>query len=135
MLQAVNQAQIQLTLASFERRRQGVDLSVSLAKQDVAIGAQQVTLAVDAVDIVQEKVIAETRNTHAKDTVAFLANKFTNVELYDWMSDVLEVPTASSYKRGDVHCQTRGEPVGVRAAGAAGRVHSATTGRCPTTVS
>ena len=84
-------AQIQLTLASFERRRQEWELAVSVAKQDVAIGSQQVTIASDAVDIVkQEKVIAETRNTHAKDTVAFLANKFSNVELYDWMGDVLE---------------------------------------------
>lgn len=84
-------AQIQLIQASFERRRQEWELSASLAKQDVAIGAQQVTIATDAVDIVkQEKAIAEIRNTHAKDTVAFLANKFTNVELYDWMSDVLE---------------------------------------------
>jgi hypothetical protein len=84
-------AQIQLTLASFERRRQEWELSVSLAKQDIAIGAQQVTIATDGVEIAkQEKAIAETRNTHAKDTVAFLANKFTNVDLYDWMGGVLE---------------------------------------------
>jgi hypothetical protein len=84
-------AQIQSTLASFERRRQEWELSVSLAKEDIAIGAQQVTIAGDAVDIVkQEKLIAEVKNTSAKDTVAFLANKFTNVDLYDWMSGVLE---------------------------------------------
>jgi hypothetical protein len=87
----LTQAQIQLTRANFERRRQDWELSASLAEQDVAIGAQQVTIAIDTVDIVkQEKAIAEIRNTHAKDTVAFLSNKFTNVELYEWMSDVLE---------------------------------------------
>jgi hypothetical protein len=84
-------AQIQLTLASFERRRQEWELNAAVAKQDVAIGAQQVTIANDGVEIVrQEKVIAETRHSQAKDTVTFLANKFTNVELYDWMSGVLE---------------------------------------------
>ncbi|MFB7757620.1 hypothetical protein ACFC18_49980, partial [Streptomyces sp. NPDC056121] len=84
-------AQIKLTAASFERRRQEWDLSLALARQDVAIGGQQVTIANDMVDIAkQEKLIAETRGQHAQDTVAFLANKFTNAELYDWMSDVLE---------------------------------------------
>ncbi|SPB18558.1 hypothetical protein NOV72_05758 [Caballeronia novacaledonica] len=85
------QAQISLTLASFERRKQEWEFSAALARQDVDIGGQQVTLANDTVEIAkQEKVIAETRNTQAKDTVAFLANKFANVELYDWMSEVLE---------------------------------------------
>lgn len=84
-------SQIALTLASFERRRQEWELSVTLARQDIAIGAAQVTLATDTVDIVkQQKLIADITNTHAKDTVSFLANKFTNAELYDWMSDVLE---------------------------------------------
>ncbi|WP_405598138.1 neuraminidase-like domain-containing protein [Streptomyces sp. NBC_00081] len=84
-------AQIKLTAASFERRRQDWDLALELAHQDMEIGEQQVTLANDTVDIAkQEKLIAETRNTHAKDTVTFLATKFTNVDLYDWMGDVLE---------------------------------------------
>ncbi|HEY5248193.1 MAG TPA: hypothetical protein VIJ15_07055, partial [Dermatophilaceae bacterium] len=84
-------AQIALTLASFERRKQDWELAASVAKQDVAIGAQQVTIAVDSVEISkQEKIIAEVTNTHAKDTVTFLANKFTNVDLYDWMGGVLE---------------------------------------------
>ncbi|MDN3249779.1 MULTISPECIES: neuraminidase-like domain-containing protein [unclassified Streptomyces] len=84
-------AQIKLTAAGFERRRQDWDLALALAQQDMAIGEQQVTLANDQVDIAkQEKLIAETRNTHAKDIVTFLANKFTNVDLYDWMGDVLE---------------------------------------------
>ncbi len=84
-------AQIALTLASFERRRQEWELSASLAKQDVAIGVQQVTIANDTVDVAkQQKLIADIRNSQAKDVVAFLANKFTNADLYDWMSDILE---------------------------------------------
>src|SRR5262249_31161411 len=47
-------AQIQLTLASFERRTQDWELAESLAKQDVAIGAQQVTIANDNVDIAKQ---------------------------------------------------------------------------------
>jgi hypothetical protein len=85
------QAQIELTLASFERRRQDWELQEALAKQDVAIGVQQVTIANDHVDVVkQEKVIAEIQSTNAKDTIEFLHTKFTNVDLYDWMSNVLE---------------------------------------------
>lgn len=38
----------------------------------------------------QEKVIAEMQSEFAQETMDFLTNKFTNVELYDWMSGVLE---------------------------------------------
>lgn len=38
----------------------------------------------------QERNIAEMQAEHAEVTADFLANKFTNVELYDWMSDILE---------------------------------------------
>ncbi len=47
--------------------------------------------SVDAVDIVkQEKVIAETRNTHAKDTVAFLANNGSIFDGPDGIRDLTE---------------------------------------------
>jgi hypothetical protein len=84
-------AQIGLTLAGFERRRQDWELLNSLASQDIVIGAQQVALATDGVEIAnQEKIIADIRNTHARDAVEFLTHKFTNVELFEWMSGVLE---------------------------------------------
>ena len=38
----------------------------------------------------QERVIAQLDADNAEQTVDFLANKFTNVELYDWMAGVLE---------------------------------------------
>jgi hypothetical protein len=78
-------------LASFERRRQEWELQGALAEQDVAIGSQQILLASDQVEIAsQEKTIAELQTSNAKDTVEFLTSKFTNVNLYDWMSSILE---------------------------------------------
>ena len=54
-------------------------------------GTQQIKIANDRVRIVgQERKIAEMQVDHAKEVVDFLANKFTNVELYDWMSGIME---------------------------------------------
>ncbi|MDZ7961969.1 MAG: hypothetical protein RMY34_29540 [Aulosira sp. DedQUE10] len=79
------------TIASYERRRQEWEFQRNLANQDVLIGNQGVTLAQDQVRIVgQEHKIAETQADYAKEVLDFLSNKFTNVELYDWMSGVLE---------------------------------------------
>lgn len=84
-------AQVASANASFERRKQEWKLQELLATQDIAIGEQQVTLAKDRVEIVtQEKVIEELKASNAKDTIEFLTNKFTNVNLYDWMSGILE---------------------------------------------
>jgi hypothetical protein len=84
-------ASIFSTLASYERHAQEWEFQRTLAQHDVRIGAQQVTIAEDHVRVVgQERDIALMQKDHAKDTMEFLATKFTNVELYDWMSDVLE---------------------------------------------
>lgn len=86
-----SEAQIASIYASYERRKDEWELQKSLAAQDFAIGGQQVKIANDQVRVVgQERKIAEMQADHAKETIEFLANKFTNVELYDWMSDVLE---------------------------------------------
>lgn len=77
--------------ASHERRMDEWELHKSLADQDVLIGNQQIKIAKDHVRVVgQERKIAEIQADHAKETLEFLTNKFTNVELYDWMSDILE---------------------------------------------
>ena len=77
--------------ASFERRSQEWELNRDVAQQDVRIGAQQVRIANDHFRVTeQERVIAGLQSDHAEATVDFLSNKFTNVELYDWMSGVLE---------------------------------------------
>ena len=77
--------------ASHERQAQEWELQRSLAAQDVRIGGQSIRLAEDRVRIVgQEYAIAQLEADHAEATVDFLTRKFTNVELYDWMSGVLE---------------------------------------------
>ena len=38
----------------------------------------------------QERTIAAIQSDHAEAVVDFLSNKFTNVELYDWMTGVLQ---------------------------------------------
>ena len=84
-------ANVLAQMASFERRRQQWEFEKSLAEQDVLIGTQQVDIAQDHVRVTeQEREIAVLQTDHAKDTMEFLANKFTNAELYDWMSGVLE---------------------------------------------
>lgn len=84
-------ASLLLTIASFERRKQEWEQQLKLAEQDILIGNQQIRISQDHVRVVaQERTIAAMQTDHAKDTVEYLANKFTNVELYDWMSKVLE---------------------------------------------
>lgn len=85
------EANILATLASYERRRQEWVFQQKLAEQDVRIGAQQITIAEDQVRIVgQERTIAMMQADNAEEVVNFLTNKFTNVDLYDWMSNILE---------------------------------------------
>ena len=76
---------------SIALRNREYELQHQLAEQDLEIGSQQIKLANDRVHITeQEKAIAEIQSEQASDTVIFLQEKFTNVELYNWMSGVLE---------------------------------------------
>jgi hypothetical protein len=84
-------ASILQTWASYERRKEEWRFQKTLADQDIAIGDQQMTLAVDRQYIVeQERVVANMQVEHADFTMGFLANKFTNADLFEWMSGVLE---------------------------------------------
>ncbi len=84
-------AQFALTLASFERREQEWNLQRDLAQQDVRIGTQQIRIAQNQVRVTgQERTIAQMQADHTEEVADFLATKFTNVELYDWMSNILE---------------------------------------------
>jgi hypothetical protein len=83
-------AQVSAAHASFERRQQEWMLQKGLAEHDVAIGVQQIALAETHTDIARkEQSIAATQRDQAQATVEFLANKFTNAELYEWMSGIL----------------------------------------------
>lgn len=84
-------ANISSTLASFERRKEEWIFQRDLARQDARIGDQQVKIARDHVRVVgQDRLIAEMQADHAETAAEFLANKFTNAELFDWMSQILE---------------------------------------------
>jgi hypothetical protein len=79
------------TLASWERREQDWQFQLNLALQEERIGAERITAAQDELRVVeQERANAELQARHAQDVGEFLANKFTNAELYDWMAQVLQ---------------------------------------------
>jgi hypothetical protein len=88
---ASTQSSIFQTLASYERRKEEWQFQKTLAEHDIRIGQQQMTLAVDHAHIVdQERFAASMQVEHADSTMEFLANKFTNADLFEWMSGVLE---------------------------------------------
>jgi len=83
-------------LATAQRREQEWTFQRNLAGKDIEIGQQQIHLSEDRLRIVgQEKRISELQLDHAESVLNFLTTKFTNAELYDWMSQVLE--SAYSY--------------------------------------
>jgi outer membrane lipoprotein SlyB len=87
---AETRAQVNSFQASYERRAQEWRMQMNLAEKDIAISGQQIVLAKDHLRVVgQEHAIARMQATSAHATVDFLANKFTNAELYEWMSGVL----------------------------------------------
>jgi hypothetical protein len=77
--------------ASYERRAQEWAYQRQLASFDIDLANQQIKISEDNVRIVsQEREIAQMNSDFANDTLEFLKNKFTNAELYNWMSNVLE---------------------------------------------
>jgi hypothetical protein len=88
---AFGTANVASVYANLERRKQEWELSRDIAREDVAIGNQQLRIAQDGVRVTtQERVIAQLEADNASRTVDFLSTKFTNVELYDWMAGVLQ---------------------------------------------
>lgn len=84
------EASILGTVGSYERRAADWQLQLDMANQDITIGMQQHLMALDHSSVVdQEQVISQLQAANAQATVDFLANKFTNAELYDWMSGIL----------------------------------------------
>jgi hypothetical protein len=77
-------------MASFERREQDWRLQKSLSEKDVQISGQQILLAFNQRQLaLMERKLAGLQLDHATTVVDFLVNKFTNAELYEWMSGVL----------------------------------------------
>ena len=78
------------TVGSFERREQEWRLQKSLSDKDVQISGQQILLALNQRQMaLMERELAGLQLDHATAVVDFLVNKFTNAELYEWMSGVL----------------------------------------------
>lgn len=91
---ALNRNEASLTslnlYSAFERRKQEWNFQKALAEQDIKIGEQSIKIAQDSVRVSNQEVrISEMQVDHAEDTVNFLTNKFTNVDLYAWMIEVL----------------------------------------------
>ncbi|MBK0403315.1 hypothetical protein I5M27_09980 [Adhaeribacter sp. BT258] len=90
-IMANTSAQVASIQSAHARRVDEWTLQKNLATHDLKIGDQQIKLSQDRVKITgQEKVISELQLTHSEDTMNFLLTKFTNADLYDWMSRVLE---------------------------------------------
>lgn len=76
--------------ASHERRVNDWQLAYDLADIEEKVADQQAIVARDHTNIIrQEKAIAQLQTTQATAMANYLANKFTNAELYEWMSGVL----------------------------------------------
>ncbi|MHB9833279.1 Tc toxin subunit A-related protein [Paraburkholderia terrae] len=77
--------------ASYERRSEDWKFNRSLAEQDQEIAGAQISVAEDHVSVVQQQhYINQIQAGNATEVVDFLGTKFTNVELYVWMSGVLQ---------------------------------------------
>ena len=77
-------------LAAYDRRRQEWQYQQDLTTADLKISDQQIEIANDQKDVVdQERQIAVLQNNNARQVLDFLSNKFTNAELYEWMSKIL----------------------------------------------
>jgi hypothetical protein len=83
-------AQMNLARASFERARMEWELQRRIAEQDVLIGQQQINVAQAQVGVARAELrVAQMQVENAEAVLNFLGTKFTNIELYNWMSGVL----------------------------------------------
>ena len=83
-------AQFTQTQASFERRNEEWHLQKHLASKDIRIGQEQILHAQNQTQVaLQERQLSGLQFDHSLAVLDYLANKFTNAELFDWMSGVL----------------------------------------------
>jgi hypothetical protein len=82
--------QVTSLYATQERRKEEWELQKSLSNYDVDIAEVQKKIAEGQKDIAkQEHAIARIHAAEARAVVDFLSRKFTNAELYDWMTRIL----------------------------------------------
>ncbi|MBN1595253.1 hypothetical protein JW933_04925 [candidate division FCPU426 bacterium] len=95
------------TYASYERRQQEWGFQLSMSRNDVVIGGQQIKLAEAHVGISkEEKHIAEISVQNAEDTLEFLRIKFDTPELYRWMGNTLRQIYAYFLQQATAMAQT-----------------------------
>ena len=83
-------AQFNQTFANFERREEEWKLQGHLADKDRQIADQQVLHAQNQKQVaLKEQQLAQLQSGHVEAVFDFLKNKFTNAELFEWMSGVL----------------------------------------------
>jgi hypothetical protein len=83
-------AQVSSLQASFERRRDEWELQQGLANQDFLISEQEIRFAADQEQISgAESAVATIQQAQATAVAKYLATRFLNSELYEWMSGVL----------------------------------------------
>ena len=90
VIAAQTAGQVASLRASQERREEEWKLQKSLADQDWQIGSQQCLIAQQHEQVVQQEgEIARIQANEAQAVANYLAHKFTNAELYEWMGRVL----------------------------------------------
>jgi hypothetical protein len=78
-------------MASLERRAQEWQFSRDVAREDVRAAQQQIVITQDQLAIAgQQRSIEILRADHAATVVDFIAGKFLNADLYEWMADVMQ---------------------------------------------
>lgn len=77
--------------ASHQRRKDEWSLQFEMAKQGEKIGDQKIKMAGQQLQVVgQERNISKLQIDNAEATLTYLQNKFTNADLYEWMSGVID---------------------------------------------
>lgn len=77
--------------ASHQRRVDEWTLQRNLANQGLKISDQKIKIANEQVQVVgQERTISQLQLDNAEVTLNYLQNKFTNADLYEWMSGVID---------------------------------------------
>lgn len=85
-----SEAQTAGIYASQARRQDEWQLRADIARQDIAIGGEQRTLAENRTAVAnQELAIAHLANSQSQQMLSFLREKFTSAAFYDWLKGVL----------------------------------------------
>jgi hypothetical protein len=101
------------SISYYQKREEEWRHARDLAKQDVRIGEQQIKMSKIRADISgQELFIANLQAANSRETLDFLLNKFTNFELYDWMSSVLEEVYSSVLQQATAVAQLAARQLG-----------------------